>query len=91
MLRRESSRKSDTSTLLKEKDEIIKQVMAEGWSAPLRFLEDFLRFSLSRIWTFDLSNAKRTLQEKPTSCRNCTCQTSAWELFKCRVGQDHSP
>ncbi|GAQ81518.1 hypothetical protein KFL_000820260 [Klebsormidium nitens] len=30
MLRRESSRKSDTSTLLKEKDEIIKQVMAEG-------------------------------------------------------------
>ncbi|CAI5989200.1 unnamed protein product [Closterium sp. NIES-64] len=30
MLRREQSRKADTSTLLKEKDEIIRQVMAEG-------------------------------------------------------------
>lgn len=30
MLRREQNRKSDTSALLKEKDEIIKQVMAEG-------------------------------------------------------------
>ncbi|CAM6128727.1 unnamed protein product [Calypogeia fissa] len=30
MLRREQSRKSDSSLLLKEKDEIIKQVMAEG-------------------------------------------------------------
>ncbi len=30
MLRREQNRKSDSSILLKEKDEIIKQVMAEG-------------------------------------------------------------
>eukprot|EP00270_Netrium_digitus_P013657 TRINITY_DN4566_c0_g1_i1.p1 TRINITY_DN4566_c0_g1~~TRINITY_DN4566_c0_g1_i1.p1 ORF type:complete len:796 (+),score=317.43 TRINITY_DN4566_c0_g1_i1:330-2390(+) len=30
MLRREQSRRSDSSTLLKEKDDIIKQVMAEG-------------------------------------------------------------
>lgn len=30
MLRREQSRKNDSSILLKEKDEIIKQVMAEG-------------------------------------------------------------
>lgn len=29
-LRREQSRKSDAAALLKEKDEIIKQVMAEG-------------------------------------------------------------
>ena len=30
MLRRDQQRRSDTSGLLKEKDEIIKQVMAEG-------------------------------------------------------------
>lgn len=30
MLRREQNRKSDSSILLKEKDEIIKAVMAEG-------------------------------------------------------------
>lgn len=34
MLRREQNRKSDSSILLKEKDEIIKQVMAEGNSCP---------------------------------------------------------
>lgn len=37
MLRREQSRKSDLSPLLKEKDEIIKQVMAEGNSCRLSF------------------------------------------------------
>lgn len=35
MLRREQNRKSDSSMLLKEKDEIIKAVMAEGWSSEL--------------------------------------------------------
>jgi len=35
MLRREQNRKSDSSMLLKEKDEIIKAVMAEGQSVGL--------------------------------------------------------
>lgn len=35
MLRREQNRKSDSSMLLKEKDEIIKAVMAEGQSVVL--------------------------------------------------------
>lgn len=36
-LRREQSRKSDAAALLKEKDEIINQVMAEGKKLPRAF------------------------------------------------------
>lgn len=39
MLRREQNRKSDSSILLKEKDEIIKAVMAEGKDFSYKFLK----------------------------------------------------
>jgi hypothetical protein len=62
MLRRESSRKSDTSTLLKEKDEIIKQVMAEGRSARYTFLRASGAIS-APLFNLNSSFAKPTPEE----------------------------
>lgn len=63
MLRREQSRKNDSSILLKEKDEIIKQVMAEGKSCAT-----FIQLTMQKLYVN---------RDKPCCAREdpgCSCE-----------------
>lgn len=64
MMRREQSRKSDTSALLKEKDEIIKQVMAEGEELSKKQAAQELQMKKLRSQIRELEDEKQRLTSK---------------------------